>query len=320
MTDLPTQSSDETGRVRVQGAASPRIDVLPVLYLIGFLILAAALAYLWRHPAGTEQQGQRVESLSERLEEARRRSDALAARLDALEARPMPAPVSLAPIESRLAALERRPVPAPPSLAPLESRLAALEARPAVDVAPLSQRIDALQARLGTDEAELRRIAAGLDAIAGRAARLGRIQAAAAALTAGQPVGEIPDAPPALARFAHEAPPTESGLRLGFEQAAAAASRASRPATEGLSFLGRMWARAQSMLTVREGDRVIVGDPAAGVIQHARGQLDAGDLAGAVRTLQDGLSGPARAAMAAWLDQAQALLAARAAIATLARG
>ena len=83
--------------------------------------------------------------------------------------------------------------------------------------------------------------------------------------------------------------------------------------------LDRLWARTQALVTVREGDRVIVGDPASGVLATAQARLDAGDLAGAVAALHR-LSGPAAAAIAPWRDQAQAVLAARAALDTMAAG
>ena len=63
-------------------------------------------------------------------------------------------------------------------------------------------------------------------------------------------------------------------------------------------FLGRVLARAEDLVTVRQGDRVVVGDPAAGVLARARRALDAGDLAGAVAAVSS-LSGPPAAAMAA---------------------
>jgi hypothetical protein len=53
------------------------------------------------------------------------------------------------------------------------------------------------------------------------------------------------------------------------------------------------------------------------VLADAEVKVQNGDLAGAVHTLQ-ALQGPAAAAMAGWVDQAQSLLAARAALASLA--
>ena len=45
----------------------------------------------------------------------------------------------------------------------------------------------------------------------------------------------------------------------------------------------RIWARAQDLVTIRRGDHVLVGDPAAGLLAERADELDAGDLAGAVR-------------------------------------
>ena len=65
---------------------------------------------------------------------------------------------------------------------------------------------------------------------------------------------------------------------------------------------------------------MLLGDPVSGILAHARQALDAGDLAGALAALK-GLAGPAAAAMADWVGQAQALLDARAALASMtARG
>jgi hypothetical protein len=178
----------------------------------------------------------------------------------------------------------------------------------------LPGQVQTLDQRLGTTEKAAGQVAS----LADRAARIGRIQAAQTALEAGQPLGQIPGAPPALSRFATTPAPTEAELRLTFPAAARAAEQASQPTpTEGHPFLDRLWTRAQDLVTVREGDRVIVGDPAAGVIARARQALSAGDLHGAVAAL-DGLSGPAAEAMADWKAKATALLDARTALATLA--
>lgn len=390
---------------------SKRLDALPVLYLVGFVILTSALIYLWRHPAtplGVVQETVRVDTLGQDLDTAKQQTATLAARVAAVEARPAPvvppAP-DLGPIIARLGALEARaPAPAadlgplvarisalegrapPPSvnLGPLEARIAALEVRPPppVELGLLSARIaalekkqaddavglgarlaeaagagaalapridqadartqalakqdaarlDAVDARAAADEVQLKQLlarvvaveaqtkqaSAGMDAIAERTKRIGRLQAAAVALEAGQRLGDIQGAPPTLARFAHDAPPTEAGLRLSFDMAAEAAHRASQPAiTDGQSFAERMWTRAQQSVTVRRGDQVVIGDPIAGVLQHAKQQLDAGDLSGAVKIL-DGMAEPAKVAMGDWLRQAHALLDARAAIAEMA--
>ena len=146
------------------------------------------------------------------------------------------------------------------------------------------------------------------------AQRIPLVQAATLALAAGQKLGDLPGAPPALARFANAAPPTEAALRLAFPQAAREALAAAHPATEGQPLLARLWAQAQDLVTIRQGDRVLVGDPAAGVLQRARAALDAGDLAAAVAEIGTLQGAPAQA-MAAWLVQARSLLEARAALA-----
>ena len=80
-----------------------------------------------------------------------------------------------------------------------------------------------------------------------------------------------------------------------------------------MPFLQRMWQHAQSSVTVKAGNTLVVGDALSSTLAHARQLLDAGDLAGAVAAL-DGLSGPAAQAMAPWRSQAQSLLDARTAL------
>lgn len=337
--------------------------LVPALYLIGFVILAGAVIWLWRNPALPGRSAidpAEIATLHEQIQ-------TLQQRLARVEQRPVPQPPDLGPLEARIAALEKRTAP---DLAPIEAHIAALEQRPQppgdvatkVDLANLASRIDAIAGRedqlasrqqgletnfgnkldtvdnrLGTlekDAAGLSGLAGKVDAtdkrlsvvereagqiaaLADKAGRIGRIQAAQTALDAGQPLGDLPGAPASLARFAQTRPPTEAQLRLSFPKAARAAEEASRPSEQGKPFLDRMWTRAQDLVTLREGDRVILGDPAAGVIARARSALLAGDLAGAVAAL-GALIGPAAQAMAEWKSQAQALLDARAALAVMA--
>ncbi len=153
--------------------------------------------------------------------------------------------------------------------------------------------------------------------VARNASRAVRIEEAQAALQSGQPLGALPDAPPALSRFATVAPPTESGLRAAFPQVAEAARAASQPDLSNRSFLDRALARVQQSVTVRRGDRVLVGDPAAGVLARAQDALNAGDLKRAADTL-GALDGPAAAAASNWVAQARSLVEARAALAAMA--
>ena len=278
----------------------------------------------------------------------------LEGRIAAIEGRPAPPPVNLQPLEARIASLEGKPPPPPFDPAPLTSRLDALAAagtaatgalggrldalaskeaadatavggrldaltaKQAADAAALGGRLDALDGRIAAVDAQAKQSAGQIGAVAERSGRVVRLQAAMAALESGQPLGDIPGAPPAITRFAATPPKTEQELRRSFDAAAEVAEQAGQPAImENKSFGDRLFARAQQAVTVRQGDRVLVGDPLAGRIIRARAALDAGDLAGAVKAL-DGLAGPAQAAMADWIGQARALLEARAALSSMA--
>src|SRR6185312_15332413 len=96
-------------------------------------------------------------------------------------------------------------------------------------------------------------------------------------------------------------------------QAAREALASAHPVTEGRPLLTRLWAQAQDLVTVRQGDHVLLGDPAAGVLERARAALDAGDLEAAVAAVGT-LQAASAQAMAGWLAQAKGLLAARAAL------
>jgi hypothetical protein len=275
--------------------------MLGVVVLVGFVISAAAWGWLF----------QQQQDLATRIQPVAPAIDA--ARVANLENR-------LVALQSRVAALEQRPAPvaAPaPDLAPLQSRIdqvaAKVDALQGADAGSLQSftgRLQALEQRLG--EAERREQAATAGA-----ARVARLQAAGAALATGQPLGDIPGAPPALSRFAFANPPTEASLRLAFPAAAAAAEQASQPSAEA-SLTDRLWQRVETLLIVRQGNKVLIGPPASQVLQQARARLDAGDLAGAVAAL-DQLDPGAAKAIAGWRTQAQSLLDARAALAGMAR-
>ncbi len=234
-------------------------------------------------------------------------SGATGAELAALRAQVATEQARVAALSARVQALAARPAPDTTQLAgqlgALAQRVAALEARPAggdttalaASVAALSQKVASI-ARESQDATK----------------RLARIEAARAALDAGQPLGTIPGAPPALARYATTAPPTEAGLRESFNAAAAAALAASRPA-EPAGLLPRLTQRAESLLTVRIGGKVVAGPPAAAPLNAARQRLDSGDLAGALAALAP-LDPAAARAMGHWTSEARALLAARAAL------
>ena len=146
-----------------------------------------------------------------------------------------------------------------------------------------------------------------------------RVQQALSALDAGEPLGDLPGAPPALTRFAHAKPPTEASLRLSFPAAAAAALAASRPSADGKS-LGRAHPDARKLAGDCEGrlesaDRRARGDGAGAGAGTAGGRRPRRHAHGAGCARQ-----PAAQAMAGWRVDARALLDARAALAQMARG
>jgi hypothetical protein len=183
----------------------------------------------------------------------------------------------------------------------------------------LDQQEQSDQAARKTLAARIQKLEQGEGLVSGEAQKTAhaiRVEQAAVALESGQPLGDIQGAAPALAAYATKPPPTEAGLRAAFPKVAEAAKAASRPEEAKTSFLDRALARLQQSVTVRRGDHVIVGDPAAGIVATAQEDLANGDLAGAVQALS-ALQGPAAAAVADWVAQAHGLLAARAALANL---
>jgi hypothetical protein len=300
-----------------KGPPPRRHSVLAWLSAAGFIVLAAAIAWVWQNPMMPPPPPS--PPASQALEH---QVEALQAQVARLEKRPPPAAPDLSALEARVAALEQRPAPAaagPPNLGPLTARLDALEHQQSAELTPLEARIARLEDAGDTAITHLtQRVAAedarfaALEKSAGLAARISAVRQA---LDAGHKLGDVPGAPPALAQYARVDPPTEASLRLAFPAASQAALNASRPSVEDKPFLTRIWARAQDLVTIRRGEHVLVGDPAAGLLATAQTALDAGDLAGAVRSA-GALTGPAAQAMAGWLAQAKALLEARAALAT----
>jgi len=361
--------------------ASPRPRATTLLWLgiAAFVVLAGAQAALWMRvlepsPATTASQGaappalaavdSRLAALDARVTKLEQRPapdlGPLTARVTALEQRPPAPPADQSPsdprvsnLEARLAQLEQRPAPAPPpDLGPLQARIATLEQKTTAASAAANAAASTdenLVPRLAADEARvatLEKTAGATAQLAERANRIARVQSAFVALSLGQPLGALPGAPPALARYATTAPPTEASLRLAFPAAARAALAADHP-SGAKPLLERLWAEAQDLVTVRQGEQVLVGDPAAGVLIHAQAALTAGDLAGAVAAVASltgstpaassptasipttstpaassptgpTLTSPAAEALAGWLAQARGLLAARAALAEMA--
>ncbi len=327
--------------------APPRRSALGALVLLGFAATAAGGVWLWGQqqdiaarigapassgaPAAVSVPADQLGALEQRLAQLEQRPPpafvavlqgrlgTLEDRVAQLEQRPAaPSADRLGMVEGRLAALEQRPAPAPsatpdatPPAVPDAASGGPAEPAPAGEASSehaLTSRLDMLERRLVHAE----------QAIQAGAARMARLQAVAAALNAGKPLGDIPGAPPALAKFAYVAPPTEASLRLGFPAAASAAAQAGDPANAALPLAQRMWQQVQTLATIQQGDKVLVGVPVSRVLAQAQARLDAGDLAGAVAAL-DQLDPGAAKAMAGWRADAQALLDARSALTGLAR-
>lgn len=213
-------------------------------------------------------------------------------------------------------------LPTASAVATLSSRLDSVAQKQGADADALRQQLDGLKSQIGALDSQaqsLTQSTKALPALSAQSDRLTRLLRVEAALTAGAPLGDIPNAPPALTRFATAAPPTEAALVLSYPEAAQAAAKAGGPTIENRGFWRTIWLRVQNLVTVREGDRVLVGDPTAGVLAHAQRLLVAGDLPGALTVLKT-LQGPAAAAMADWIAQAQSLVDARQALAQMAAG
>jgi hypothetical protein len=300
--DAPTEAPVDAGNPR-------RHDPVPWLYGLGFIVLAAAIFYLWQYPSPSPEptgDAAAIQAVVQRLAE-------IDARLTTLEHRPAIDPSRNA---ARLDALEGR-ITDQGQLAnrldTLSGRIESLSGRDQTGIDAAQQQLGALTARLATLEAG----AGSIEAVTRRLDRIARLQEASFALSSGRAVGDVPDAPKALARYAHAPPPTEADLRLRFPHDANTALAARQPSESDAPFLDRVWDRAQGLVTIRRGDEVVVGDPAAVILSHAQTAIDAGDLTGAVNTIET-LKGPPSQAMATWLADAKALLDARSAIAQLA--
>jgi hypothetical protein len=202
---------------------------------------------------------------------------------------------------------------------PLAQLLTAQEDQ-AQKLAALAAQLNAMQGQLAADHGALTALQVNTGDIGKLTARLERLNAAAAAsmaLEAGQPLGAIPGAPPALQVFADNAPPTMAQLREEFPAAARAALAASLAANGQAGFWARARLRLEGLVTIADGERVIFGPPAAAALNRARAALANDDLAGAVAAL-DTLPPNVQAVLASWLTPARQLLAARAALVQMA--
>ncbi len=187
--------------------------------------------------------------------------------------------------------------------------------------AVLAAQVNAMQGQVASDHgalAALQTNTADLGKLTARMAQLNAVAAANLALAAGQPLGVLPNAPPALAVFADIAPPTMAQLRETFPTAARNAEAASLSNSGQAGFWAQVKLRLEGLITISNGNHVIFGPPAAAALHQVRTALGNDDLAAAVAAA-DTLSPPAQAAMASWLTPARQLLAARQALAAMAQ-
>jgi hypothetical protein len=310
MTETPLlPPPDPEPMAPVSPTQESRRGILPWLCGLGFLLLAAAIFYVWQYPNTPS------ESPDDRLaiQAAAQRLADVDTRLINLERRPSP---DINKVTARVDALEGRVTDQTQLAARMDTlsgRLESLSGRDQTGIDLAKQQVGALTARVAALEAN----ATSVEAVTRRLNRLARLQEATLALAAGRAIGDVPDAPEALARYAHAPAPTEADLRLRFPPAERAALSARQPDQNDAPFLDRVWDQAQGLVTIRRGENVVVGNPAAVTLSRAKIAIDAGDLPGAVAAVES-LKGAPGQAMSAWLSDAKALLDARTALAQMA--
>jgi hypothetical protein len=256
----------------------------PALGVIGFLILAGGEAYLYRLHQLIPDNSTAIAVLQAQVGD----------------------------LQTDLQQAARSAQPAPDSVT--------VQADLAQKFANLNAQVTALTAQAASDHAAVASLAASnvdVTKITAQMTLLNSLNAARMALDAGQALGNIPNAPPALAIFATTPPPTQAALVLGYPAAARAANIASVEKLEGVSYWSKVRARLESLVTITNGSHVVIGPPAAAIVARAGQLLDAGDLGGAVAELGN-LSPTTQAAMGGWLIQARALVAARSALIAMA--
>jgi hypothetical protein len=289
----------------------PLGGILGLIVLL-FLLGAGGGYYLF-HREASAQRGQAA--LAAEISALQARTASLAARVATLRNTPPPPPVVQIPaaLSGEIDGLRRK-------LKALSANIATDHATIATDHASIASlrsgsqsRLDGLEAKLASLQSSL----GNLPKLAAKARRLDRLAIASLALQEGAPLGSIKNAPPALARYASKAPPTEAALRRAFPEAARRAATASGDAQAASGYWQRLKMRVAGLVTLRKGGHVLIGSTASGILATARDDLDNGDLPGAVAAL-DHLPSPAKAAMRSWLDQANGLLAARQALGSMA--
>jgi hypothetical protein len=286
---------------------------MPLLYGLGFLILAAGIFYVWKNPALPPD----VANTQTTLHVLEQKVASMDVRLGRLEQLPTPpSAADLGKISARIDALEGRIL----DQTQIQSRLDVVAGRIESLAGRDQSAVDDLKQQLGNASGKIGALEAATGSVSTaptRVEKMIRIQAAALALANGKPLGMLPNAPPALAKFATTPPPTEAQLRLAFPQMERDALAASTVDTSAQPFVERVIERAEELMTIRKGNEVLVGSSTVAALASAHAALDAGDLAAAVKDLSNLDPGAAKAA-ADWIAQAKSVLDARAALTDLA--
>lgn len=286
---------------------------LPLLCAIGFVILAGAIWYVWQNPVTPAQ----IATSAANIRAVDQRLQAVDQRVSRIEQ--MPAPPSaadLGKVNARIDALEGRigdQTQLGTRIDQAAGRIEALSGRTQASLDQLKQQLDAANAKIAALQAANTSVAAA----ATRIDRLIRLQAASIALTNGRPLGAIPDAPPALARYAEKPPPTEAQLRLAFGQVQHDVLAAAKVDDTDKPFLERALGKAEELVSIRRGNEVVIGHSTAAALAQADAAVQAGDFPAALKALGE-MDPSAQKAAAGWVAQVKSLLDARAALADLA--
>ncbi len=287
--------------------------VVPVGGLFGLVVIllllgAGAGSYAWH--GQTMRQHQQIEALYAKI-------SALQAAIAARRETP-PAVAKLpASLTDKIDSLQQNVNALAASIATDHATIASLRSNEQSRLDAADARLVDLRSGLNATQSSLAGMQSGLGALpalASHAARMDRIAAASLALQNGEPLGAIPDAPPALARYATAAPPTEAALRRAFPAAARQAIAAGGEVQGTGDYWQRLKMRVAGLVTVQRHGKVLIGSQVSGMLAAAQNDLDLGDLQNAVATLQT-LPPQAKAKMRDWLDQANGLLTARHALA-----
>ncbi|WP_287799758.1 hypothetical protein [Acidiphilium sp.] len=264
------------------------------LVTVAILALAVGEVFLLRAQFDAAGQSARIAQLSTRIGALRNRVASLEQKL------------------TTVAAEAKKPVPAEPA--------PALPADLAARIGKIESSIAALSTTTLADHAavtRLRQQSGDLPALAAKAKTLALIAQASLNLQNGLPLGNIPGAPAALAAYATAKPPTLAGLKASFPTYAEAATHAAGDAAPQGGFWQRTKARVESLVTVRHGDKVLIGSLAEGILGQARAALGRDDLKATLAVLAK-LPPDAATAMKPWTEKASGLLAARTALAGMA--